>query len=85
MNEHDRSLALRRITGDAHRQQLAQNEALTRDLSIHGRRFPMTKVRVKVEFSLGFGRIAQVGEIVEVKSDDAAWLCASSIAWAETV
>jgi hypothetical protein len=85
MNHNDNVVAIRRIQTDAHRQLLAQNESLTRDLAAYGKRFPMVQVRVKTPFNLGFGKIAQVGEVVSVKSDDAAWLTAPSIAWAEKV
>jgi hypothetical protein len=49
-------------------------------------RFPMVEVRVKVPFNLGFGRVAQIGEVVEVRSDDATWLTSERCgAWAERV
>jgi len=83
VNGNDNVLANRRIQGDATRQLLAENERLSRDLAVHGKQFPMVKVRVKVPFNLGFGRVGIVDEIVEVKADDAAWLTAPSIAWAE--
>jgi hypothetical protein len=80
---HDKVVALRRIEGDAYRQELSRNEGLSRDFETHYRRPTDVRVRVKVPFGLGFGRIARVGEIVSVKSDDAAWLTAPAIAWAE--
>jgi hypothetical protein len=49
-------------------------------------RCPLVKVRVKVPFNLGFGHVAQIGEVVEVRADDATWLTSERCgAWAERV
>jgi hypothetical protein len=49
-------------------------------------RFRMVKVRVKVPFNLDFGRVAQIGDVVEVRADDARWLTSERCgAWAERV
>jgi hypothetical protein len=46
----------------------------------------MVKVRVKVPFNLDFGRVAQIGDVVEVRADDARWLTSDRCgAWAERV
>jgi hypothetical protein len=46
----------------------------------------LVKVRVKVPFNLGFGHVAQIGEVVEVRADDATWLTSERCgAWAERV
>ena len=49
-------------------------------------RFRMVKVRVKVPFNLDFGRVAQIGDVIEVRADDARWLTSERCgAWAEKV
>jgi hypothetical protein len=68
------------------RKRLQENEIQHRNFEAHKKPFPPVKVRVRVEFNLGFGRTAQVGEIVTVPGDDAEWLCSERCgAWAERV